>query len=70
MLSNFFPKFNYTLINKAFPTIFMDYQSTTPIDPRVLDKMLPYMTVRFGNAHSRSHQYGWEDSNAINEARK
>lgn len=70
MLSNFFPKFNYTLINKAFPTIFMDYQSTTPIDPRVLDKMLPYMTVRFGNAHSRSHQYGWEASNAINEARK
>ena len=70
MLSNFFPKFNYTLINKAFPTIFMDYQSTTPIDPRVLDKMLPYMTVRFGNAHSRSHQYGWEASNAINKARK
>lgn len=70
MLSNFFPKFYYTLINKAFPTIFMDYQSTTPIDPRVLDKMLPYMTVRFGNAHSRSHQYGWEASNAINEARK
>jgi cysteine desulfurase len=48
----------------------MDYQSTTPIDPRVLDKMLPYMTVRFGNAHSRSHQYGWEASKAINEARK
>ena len=70
MLLKFFPKFNYTLINKAFPTIFMDYQSTTPIDPRVLDKMLPYMTVRFGNAHSRSHQYGWEASNAINEARK
>ena len=41
-----------------FP-VYMDYSATTPIDPRVVDKMLPYLREQFGNAASRSHAYGW-----------
>lgn len=40
--------------------VFLDAQSTTPMDPRVLDAMLPYQLHLFGNPHSRTHQYGWE----------
>eukprot|EP00922_Rhytidocystis_sp_ex-Travisia-forbesii_P009776 GHVS01014320.1.p1 GENE.GHVS01014320.1~~GHVS01014320.1.p1 ORF type:complete len:452 (-),score=56.01 GHVS01014320.1:90-1445(-) len=49
---------------------FFDYQSTTPVDPRVLDKMLPLMTEMFGNPHSRSHGYGWEAEDVVEEGRK
>jgi len=41
-----------------FP-IYMDYSSTTPIDPRVVDVMIPYLREQFGNPASRSHAYGW-----------
>lgn len=51
-------------------TVFFDFQSTTPLDPRVLDAMLPYMTVRFGNPHSKSHEYGWEADKAVETARE
>ena len=51
-------------------TIFFDLQSTTPVDPRVLDAMLPYLTVRYGNPHSNSHEYGWEADNAVEKARE
>lgn len=53
---------------KHFP-VYMDYSSTTPIDPRVVDKMIPYLREQFGNAASRSHAFGWAAEEAVEEAR-
>lgn len=50
--------------------VYMDYQATTPMDPRVLDAMLPYFMEKFGNPHSRSHAYGWEAEEGVEKARK
>jgi cysteine desulfurase len=50
--------------------IYMDYSATTPIDPRVVDKMIPYLREQFGNPASRSHSYGWEAERAVEEARE
>lgn len=50
--------------------LYLDAQATTPLDPRVLDAMMPYMTNYYGNPHSRTHAYGWESEAAMEHARQ
>ena len=50
--------------------IYLDYQATTPVDPSVLKKMMPYFTENFGNPHSNNHEFGRQANNAVEEARE
>ena len=67
--TKFEPSLSELIRSPHFP-VYMDYSATTPIDPRVADKMIPYLRQQFGNAASRSHMYGWDAEKAIEEARE
>lgn len=49
---------------------YLDFQATTALDPRVLDKMMPFLTYEYGNPHSRTHSYGWNTEDAVEKARE
>nr|XP_039260082.1 cysteine desulfurase, mitochondrial-like isoform X1 [Styela clava] len=54
----------------GFRPVYLDVQATAPMDPRVLDSMLPYFVSYYGNPHSRTHAYGWQAEDAVEDARK
>ncbi len=50
--------------------VYMDYNATTPVDPRVAEAMIPYFCEIFGNASSSNHKFGWEAEEAVSKARR
>lgn len=65
-----FSNFNISQKQKSGKSLYLDNAATAPLDFRILDSMLPYMTNLFGNAHSRSHVFGWESEKGVEDARK
>ena len=66
----FSPGFSIKGESKSGRPAYLDFQATTPQDPRVLDAMLPFMMGRYGNPHSRTHSFGWETESAVEDARE
>lgn len=66
----FSPGFSIKGEEAAGRASYLDVQATTPLDPRVLDAMLPFLTEQYGNPHSRTHVYGWTSEQAVEAARK
>jgi cysteine desulfurase len=66
---NLFNRTSFILSFSTQKVQYFDYQATTPIDYRVLDAMMPYLTQYYGNPHSKTHQYGWDSATAIETAR-
>jgi cysteine desulfurase len=58
-----------TQLGSRYP-VYLDYSATTPVDPRVVDKMIPFLKEDYGNPASRSHQYGWTAEAAVEQARE
>lgn len=68
MKNNYFNSFK-PIEKEVNSEIYLDYQASTPLDARVFEKMLPYMTIEFGNPHSSEHAYGWKANNAVEIAK-
>lgn len=58
------------LLQKGNGNIYMDYQSSTPLDPRVLEAMMPFLTYEYGNPHSTEHAYGWRANDAVEHSKE
>ncbi|MGI4851386.1 MAG: IscS subfamily cysteine desulfurase [Janthinobacterium lividum] len=59
----------FNVATHASGVVYLDYQATTPCDPRIIDKMIPYFYENFGNPHSRNHKYGWDAEAVVEESR-
>ena len=64
------PGFGIDAMARHGAPAYLDVQATSPVDPRVLDAMLPYFLGNFGNAHSKTHAFGWESEKAVENARE
>lgn len=62
--------YNYKGVTLEGRPIYLDAQATTHLDPRVLDAMMPLWTEQFGNPHSSTHMYGWENDALVEKARE
>lgn len=58
------------MLDRTSSIVYLDHHATTPLDPRVLEKMMPYLTEEFGNASSSTHAYGWRAKEAVEKARR